>query len=59
MFARTHDAMAPWTVIWGEDKRRARIAAMEAVFTRLDYPGKSVAAPDPKICGGPEILLSR
>jgi polyphosphate kinase 2 len=55
-FARTHRPHAPWTVIWGEDKRRARIAAMQAVLARLDYPGKRVGAPDPAICGGPEIL---
>jgi polyphosphate kinase len=56
MFARSHDPMAPWTVIRGDDKRRARLAAMQAVLIRLDYPGKEVAAPDPRICGGPEIL---
>jgi polyphosphate kinase 2 len=59
MFARSHDPVAPWTVIWGEDKRRGRIAAMQAVLARLDYPGKEVAAPDPLICGGPELLLRR
>ncbi len=58
-FARSHHPVAPWTVISGDDKRRARIAAMQAVLTRLDYPGKVVAAPDPLICGGPEILLSK
>ena len=59
MFARTHHAQAPWTVVWSEDKRRARIAAMQAVLTGLDYPGKAVDAPDPLICGGPEILEAR
>ena len=58
-FARSHSANAPWTVIWGEDKRRARIAAMQAVLGRLDYPDKRVAAPDPAICGGPGILPPR
>ena len=56
---RSHIAVAPWTVIWGEDKRRARIAAMQAVLARLDYPGKDVAPPDPAICGGPDLLLDR
>jgi len=55
-FALSHLPIAPWTVIWGEDKRRARIAALSAVLSRLDYPGKSVDPPDPKICGGPELL---
>jgi polyphosphate kinase 2 len=55
-FSRSHASIAPWTVVWGEDKRRARLAAMQSVLSRLDYPGKAVSAPDPKICGGPEIL---
>ncbi len=57
-FARTHTDAAPWTVIRADDKRRARIAAIRAVLSRLDYAGKdaSVAAPpDPRIAGGPEI----
>ena len=29
-FALSHLPIAPWTVIWGEDKRRARIAAMRS-----------------------------
>ncbi len=57
-FQRTQSTLAPWTVIWGEDKRRARLAAMQAILSRLDYPGKDIAEPDPAICGGPEILLS-
>jgi polyphosphate kinase 2 len=56
MFALSHLPIAPWTVIWGEDKRRARIAALRAVLGRLDYPGSAVEPPDPKICGGPELL---
>ena len=59
MFARSHRDAVPWTVIWGEDKRRARLAAMQAVLARLDYPDKRAAAPDPAICGGPEILARR
>ena len=59
MFERSHVSLAPWTVIWGEDKRRARLAAMQAVLARLDYPDKRAAAPDPAICGGPEILARR
>ncbi len=57
-FARSHTPAAPWTVIRGDDKRRARLAAMSAVLSRLDYTAKDPAAigtPDPAICGGPEI----
>jgi polyphosphate kinase 2 len=59
MFVRSHLAVTPWTVIWGEDKRRGRIAAMQSVLSRLDYPDKDVDPPDPAICGGPEILQQR
>lgn len=55
-FERSHTPTTPWTVVLGEDKRRARIATMRAILSRLDYPGKEVTAPDPAICGGPEIL---
>ncbi|MFQ8430712.1 polyphosphate kinase 2 [Amaricoccus sp. W119] len=55
-FGRTNLPIAPWVVAWAEDKRRARIATMRAILMRLDYPGKVTSAPDPLICGGPEIL---
>ncbi len=58
MFARTHTEVAPWTVIWGEDKRRMRLAAMQTLLGRLDYPGKAAPDPDPAISGGPGILPS-
>jgi polyphosphate kinase 2 len=53
---RSHTASAPWTVIRSDDKYRARLAAVQALLRRVDYAGKGdVPAPDPKICGGPEI----
>lgn len=57
-FAMSHTARNPWVVIRSDDKRRARIAAIRAVLSRLDYTGKDgtvVTSPDPKVCGGPEI----
>ena len=57
-FQRSQSAHAPWTVIRSDDKRRARIAAIEAVLSRIDYAGKTPAVaqtPDPKIAGGPEV----
>jgi polyphosphate kinase 2 len=57
-FARTHLPRTPWTVLRSDDKRRARIAAIQAVLSRIDYEGKiaKVACePDPRICGTPEI----
>ncbi len=56
--ARSHSVTAPWTVIRADDKYRARLAAIRAVLSGLDYAGKDdavAAPPDPAICGGPEI----
>ena len=58
-FRRSHTTIAPWTVVWAEDKRRARIASMRAILSKLDYPGKTPLPPDPAICGGPDLLLNR
>ncbi|MBJ3763010.1 polyphosphate kinase 2 [Maribius pontilimi] len=57
-FQRTHSDTAPWTVIRSDDKRRARLAAIRAVLSRVDYDGRDdgiVGSPDDKIAGGPEI----
>ncbi|WP_193141075.1 MULTISPECIES: polyphosphate kinase 2 [unclassified Meridianimarinicoccus] len=57
-FDRTHSAHAPWTVIKADDKRRARIAVIQRVLSQIPYAGKDAevaCAPDPAICGGPEI----
>jgi polyphosphate kinase len=56
-FDRSHRTLAPWVVVWSEDKKRARLAVMRAVLSRLDYPNKHVDPPDPKISGGPRDLL--
>ena len=56
MFDRTDTAHAPWTVIKTDDKRRARIAAIQYFLRGLDYPKKDKAAigtPDPLILGTP------
>jgi len=53
---RSHSTAAPWTVIRSDDKYRARLAALRAVLSRVDYKGKGdLALPDPKIAGGPDI----
>lgn len=60
MFEHTHSDASPWTVIRSDDKRRARLAVMHRVLAEFDYEGKdpSVAQPpDPKISGGPEMLV--
>ncbi|NIZ62944.1 polyphosphate kinase 2 [Sedimentitalea sp. CY04] len=56
---RTHNEVAPWTVIRSEDKRRARLSAIRHVLSALDYDNKDASALgtiDQSICGGPEIL---
>ncbi len=57
--ARSHTPEAPWTVIRSDDKNRARLAAVQAVLSALDYKGKdaqAVGAADPAITGGPDLL---
>ena len=55
-FARSHGDHAPWTILRSDDKKRARLAAIRAVLSDIDYAGKGkIKAPDPKICGGPDI----
>ncbi len=55
---RSHSDHAPWTVIRSDDKKRARIAAIQTVLHAVDFAGKDTAligTPDPAICGTPEI----
>jgi polyphosphate kinase len=57
--AKSHTKHAPWTVILADDKYRARIGAIQAVLSAVDYKGrdKDVACdPDEKIVGGPKLL---
>mgnify|MGYP000063539706 CR=1 FL=1 len=61
-----HDTMersqfkhAPWTVILSDDKKRARIAAIQSLLHAVDYKGRDMAAigkADDKICGGPALI---
>lgn len=56
---KTHGPIAPWTVIRGDDKKRARIAAIQTVLMSVDYAGRNlqaIGAVDSAICGGPGIL---
>ena len=55
---KTHFKHAPWTVILSDDKKRARIAAIQTILEAVDYAGKDKAAigkADEKICGGPKL----
>ena len=62
MFFYTDTADAPWTVIKSDDKRRARIAAMQHFLSKLSYPDKDnsvVTGPDPLIAGPATRVVSR
>ena len=55
---QSHTATAPWTVIRSDDKKRARLMAMQSVLAALPYDRKNQKAlgdPDTTICGGPDI----
>ncbi len=57
-FDRSHRPRTPWTVVRSDDKRRARIAALRAVLSGIEYAGKDgnvACTPDDWICGGPDI----
>ncbi len=54
MFFYTDTADAPWTIVKSDDKKRARLNAMQHFLSRLDYPRKDTAVvtgPDPLIVG--------
>ncbi|WP_410218957.1 polyphosphate kinase 2, partial [Paracoccus sp. (in: a-proteobacteria)] len=55
----SHSPIAPWTVIRSDDKRRARVAAIQTILQAVDFTGKNAEAigqPDPQIAGGPDLL---
>ncbi|QIR84746.1 polyphosphate kinase 2 [Paracoccus sp. AK26] len=56
---RSHSPIAPWMVILSDDKRRARLAAIQTILNAVDFAGKdadAIGIPDPAITGGPELL---
>lgn len=59
---RTHFDFAPWTVILSDDKKRARIAAVQTILASVDYKGRDlsrIGSPDPAICGGPALRKAK
>jgi len=55
---KTHLPHAPWTVVLSDDKKRARLAAIQTILLAVDYAGKDtdlIGVPDPAICGGPDL----
>jgi polyphosphate kinase len=60
MLDKTHSKFAPWTVVKANDKRRLRIAVLQAVVGQLDYDGKdakAVGKADQKITGVPSDMI--
>jgi polyphosphate kinase len=54
----SHSKTAPWTVILSDDKKRARITAIQTILHAVDYVGKDadvIGKVDRKICGGPKL----
>ena len=56
MFLCTHVPEAPWLVVRANDKKRARLASMEAFLARIPYPDRPEGTgPDPDLVGPPGI----
>ena len=51
MLARTHNPMAPWTLVRASDKRLARLNIIKDLLSRLHYADKDerLIRPDPRI----------
>ena len=61
MFSHTHGTETPWAVIRANDKRRARLAIIRSVLSKVDYAGKdkdAVGSPDENIVGGSVDFLA-
>jgi len=60
MLKETHTDHAPWTMVRGNDKRRARLNLIRHILSSLDYEGKdkgAIGEVDDKIIGsGPGFL---
>lgn len=55
---RSNFAHAPWTVILSDDKKRARIAAIQTVLRAVPFKGRDdalIGVPDAAICAGPDL----
>ncbi len=60
MFFNTDTADAPWTIVKSDDKKRARINAMQHFLSSLPYPSKErhvVVGPDPLIVGSSALVI--
>jgi hypothetical protein len=51
MFARTHNPVAPWTIVRADNKRLARLHLIKDLLTRLHYEDRdeSLILPNPDL----------
>jgi polyphosphate kinase len=62
MFFYTDTADAPWTIVKSDDKKRARLNAMQHLLAELPYDGKDmsiVTGPDPLIVGASAHVIGK
>ncbi|MFL5253027.1 MAG: polyphosphate kinase 2 [Rhodopila sp.] len=62
MFFYTDTADAPWTIVKSDDKKRARLNAMQHLLGLLPYDGKDtsiVTGPDPLIVGDSSHVIGK
>lgn len=60
MFFYTDTADAPWTIVKSDDKKRARLNALQFLLERIPYDGKDrsiVTGPDPLIVGATSHVI--
>src|SRR5271167_395455 len=60
MFFNTDTADAPWTIVKSDDKKRARLNAMQHFLGALPYPNKDrhlIVGPDPLIVGSSALVI--
>jgi len=61
MLMHTHKSLTPWTVIKSDDKKRARLAAMQLILNSMPYTNKNtevVTEPDPLLVSSAAEVLS-
>jgi polyphosphate kinase len=59
---RSHTTTAPWTVILSDDKKRARIAAIQHILHQVDYAGRDlsvIGTPTPPSAGALTCVMSK
>ena len=62
MFFYTSTAEAPWVIVKSDDKKRARLNAMQYFLSAVPYPDKNlhvVRGPDPLIVGSSAAVLGQ